>query len=101
MDLDFLTLYNATFEQQSYWVLAMKAARRARGRIAQTVKHQLAPKKRHTAAQRKPSRLKYDFMHDERQMRYELGLNPAPRRRPRPYPDGIENPSNKRLQKLD
>jgi hypothetical protein len=29
LELDFLTLYNATFEQQSYWVLAMKAARRA------------------------------------------------------------------------
>jgi hypothetical protein len=29
LELEFLTLYNATFEHQSYWVLAMKAARRA------------------------------------------------------------------------
>jgi hypothetical protein len=66
LELDFLTLYNATFEQQSYWVLAMKAARRARGRIAQTVKHQQGPKKHHTAAQHKPSSLKYDFTRNER-----------------------------------
>jgi hypothetical protein len=26
LELDFLTLYNASFEQQSYWVLAVKAA---------------------------------------------------------------------------
>jgi hypothetical protein len=27
LELDFLTLYNASFKRQSYWVLAMKAAR--------------------------------------------------------------------------
>ena len=30
LELDFSTLNNATFEQQSYWVLAMKAVRKAR-----------------------------------------------------------------------
>jgi hypothetical protein len=40
LELDFLTLYNATFEQQSHWVLAMKAARKAGQWIAQTVIHQ-------------------------------------------------------------
>jgi hypothetical protein len=40
LELDFLTLYNATFEQQSYWVLAMKDTRRAGRQRAQTVKHQ-------------------------------------------------------------
>jgi hypothetical protein len=101
LELDFLTLYNATFEQQSYWVLAMKAKRRARQWIAQTVKHQQGSKKRRTAAQRKPSKLKYGFTHDERQMRHELGLNLAPRQQPHPDPDGIKNPSKKCLQKLD
>ncbi len=31
LELDFSTLYNTTFGQQSYWVLAMKAMRRAGG----------------------------------------------------------------------
>jgi hypothetical protein len=57
LELAFLTLYNATFEQQSYWVLAMKATRRAGQWRAQTVKHQQGSKKCHTAAQHKPSRL--------------------------------------------
>jgi hypothetical protein len=34
LELDYSDLYNASFERQSYWVLAMKAARRA-GRRAQ------------------------------------------------------------------
>ncbi len=29
LDMDFTSLYNASFERQSYWVLVMKAARRA------------------------------------------------------------------------
>jgi hypothetical protein len=40
LQLDFSTLYNATFELQSHLVLAMKATRRAGQWIAQTVKHQ-------------------------------------------------------------
>jgi hypothetical protein len=99
LELEFSTLYNATFERQSSWVLAVKEARRAGRRIAQTVKHQQNSKKHCTAAQLKPIRLKYDFTCNERQMRYELGLNPAPRRRPCQDPDGTENPSNKRMQK--
>ncbi len=99
LELDFLTLYNATFERQSYWVLAMKAARWAGWWIAQTVKHQWGSKKCRTAAQRKPSRLKYYFTHDKRQMRHELGLDPAPRQQPHPDPVEIKNPSNKHLQK--
>jgi hypothetical protein len=55
LELDYLTLYNATFEWQSYWVLAMKAARGARRQIAQTVKHQQGSKKRCTTAKRKPN----------------------------------------------
>ncbi len=34
LEMDFTSLYNASFEQQSYWVLAMKAAQRA-GRRAE------------------------------------------------------------------
>jgi hypothetical protein len=101
LELDFMTLYNATFERQSYWVLAMKVMRRARRWIAQTAKHKRGSKKHCTAAQHRSSRLKYDFMHDERQMRHELGLDPAPRRGPHPDPNGTKNPSNKCLQKPD
>jgi hypothetical protein len=75
LELDFLTLYNATFEQQSYWVLAMKAMRRAGQQRAQIVKHQRGSKKCCNAAQGNPSRLKYNSTHDERQTRHELGLD--------------------------
>ena len=42
LKLNYSDLYNASFERQSYWVLAMKAARRA-GRRAQA--HNQAPRK--------------------------------------------------------
>jgi hypothetical protein len=37
LELDFLVLYNATFEQQSHWALAVKTARRTRRFIVQTM----------------------------------------------------------------
>ena len=66
LELDYSDLYNATFERQSYWVLAMKAARRA-GRRAKA--RQQAPRKT-----RRPHSLKdrtnrrapyYDFTNDD------------------------------------
>ena len=101
LELDFLMLYNTTFERQLYWVLAMKAARQAGRRIVQSTQRKRGSIQRRAEAQRKLSHLRYDFTCNERQMRYELGLDPAPRRRPRPDPDGTKTPSNKRLQKPD
>jgi hypothetical protein len=75
LELDFLVLYNTSFEQQSYWALAMKAARWAGRRIVQTTRCNGHYKKCRAATQRKPSHPKYDFTRDKKQMRHKLGLD--------------------------
>ncbi len=99
LELDYSTLYNATFERQTYWVLAMKAARQA-GRRALTITKHRGRRRQGTLANiaRRP---RYDFTHDDTQMRLELGLQASNRRHPQPDANGIENPSNKRLRKPD
>ena len=84
LELDYSDLYNATFERQSYWVLAMKAARRA-GRREKV--RQQGPRKT-----RRPHSLKdrtnrrapcYDFTNDDTRMERDLGLLPKPNKRMR------------------
>jgi hypothetical protein len=99
LELDYSTLYNTTFERQTYWVLIMKAARQAGHRALAITKHR-GRRRRGTLANitRRPC---YDFTHNDAQMRRELGLQVSNRCRPRPDANGIENPSNKRLCKPD
>jgi hypothetical protein len=101
LELDFLTLYNASFEQQSYWVLAVKAAQRAGRCNTQSTKRKGISSKQGATAQQQANHPKYNFMRDEIQMRQELGLAPNPRRRMHPDPNGTDNPSNKCLRKPD
>ncbi len=101
LELDFLTLYNASFEQQSYWVLAVKAARQAARHNAQSTKRKGISLKQGATAQQQANHPKYNFTRDKIQMRQELGLAPNPRRRTHPDPNGTDNPSRKRLQKPD
>jgi hypothetical protein len=101
LELDFLVLYNASFEPQLHWALAVKAARPARRCIAQTTRCNGHSKKGRAATQCKHSHPKYNFTWDERQMRHELGLDLNPRQQPHPGPNGTGNHSNKRLRKPD
>ncbi len=55
----------------------------------------------HSAAQWRQSRLRYDFICNDSQMRQELGLQAATRQRPHPESNGATNSSNKQLRKPD
>ena len=102
LELDYSDLYNSTFEHQSYWVLAMKAARRA-GRRAKA--RQQGPRKT-----RRPHSLKdrtnrrapcYDFTNDDTRMARELGLIPKHNKRKSACATDATNASNKRLRNPD
>jgi hypothetical protein len=60
LELDFTSLYNSSFERQSYWVLAMKAARQAGRRTDHIAKSRGASHRRRQAKAHKP-RTVYDF----------------------------------------
>jgi hypothetical protein len=57
LEIDFLILYNTTFERQPYWVLVMKATRQARRRIVQSTQRKGGAMQRHAEAQRKPAEI--------------------------------------------
>jgi hypothetical protein len=104
LELDYLDLYNTSFEHQSYWVLAMKAARRAGRRIQ--AHHDVSRK-----SQRKhfrnltdhPNRRVpcYDFTNEDIQMEHELGLIPKHCKRTKACATNAANQSNKGLHKPD
>jgi hypothetical protein len=100
LKLDGSALYNASFERQSYWVLAMKAMhwdgwhKSVSGKQEGQHKHLAATRK----YQHKPC---YNFTCDEEQMRQELSLQLPSRRHPHSDANGIGSPSNKRLRKPD
>jgi hypothetical protein len=99
LELDFTPLYSASFEKQSYWVLAMKAARRAGRRANHQAKSKGASHQRRQAKACN-ERAVYDFSRDLALMNHELRLGPQPRRRPHHSSTDTLNPSNKR-QKPD
>ena len=104
LEMDFQTLYNSSFEKQSYWVRAMKAARRAGRRavaLAQVASRQGASARRR-AARRRTERLVINTGEVEAQLREDLNLPPIVTRR-RPHPAHLEtlNPVNKRLKHPD
>ena len=100
LELDYSELFNAPLEQQSYWVLAMKVARRA-GRQASASTQHRSQQKRNTPTDSKTRKVQYDFTQDDAQMMRELGIQPLHNRRPRPDANDADNPSNKRLRKSD
>jgi hypothetical protein len=80
LELDYSELYNASFEQQTYWVLAMKAAHRA-GRRASALKQHKGRRVRNIPTKIKAQKARYDFTRDDAQMMRELGMQPSHNRR--------------------
>ncbi len=93
--LDFTSLYSASFEKQSYWVLAMKATRRA-GRQANHQAKSKGASHRRRQAKSCNQRAVYDFSRDLALMNHELRLGPQPHRRPHHSSSDTLNPLNKR-----
>jgi hypothetical protein len=100
LELDYSTLYSASFKRQSYWALAMEAARQA-GQCRSASSKLKGRHKRCASTsnhQRKPC---YDFKHDSKQMRHKLSLQAPIHQRPHPDANSIGNMSNKCLRKPD
>ncbi len=95
MELDFTSLYSASFEKQSYWVLAMKAAQRV-GRQADHQEKSKGASHQRRQAKARNQRAVYDFSRDLALMNHELRLGPQPRRRPHHSSSDTLNSSNKR-----
>ena len=104
LELDYSDLYNASFEQQSYWVLAMKAARRA-GRRARSRRHAARISRRLRPPKLRDSRNKqlpcYDFTNEDARMERELGLISRHNKRRSASASEAAYASNKRLRKPD
>ena len=81
LELDHSALFNSSLERQLYWVLAMKAARRAgrRDAIIRKCRGRSQRKLREKIPTRKP---RYDFSRDEAQLQHELGISKPSRQRP-------------------
>lgn len=104
LELDYSELYTSSFESQSYWVLAMKAARRA-GRRAHRQNRPSRRKRRpipgNLSSRTKRHVPRFDFTQANTQMERELGLIPWHNKRAHPSTTDAFNPSNKRLRKPD
>ena len=101
LEMDFDSLYNSSFEKQSYWVRAMKAAQRAGRRAARLRSCRGATGRRYIPKRRatRPT-IKTDAL--ERQIREDHNLQPPPsRRHPHPSRLEIDLASNKRLKRPD
>jgi hypothetical protein len=99
LEKDFISLYKASFERQSYWVLAMKAAWQARCCAEHNSKSRGASHRRRQAKAHKP-RVVYNISRDTSMMNHILQLETQSRRRPHHSSTNNLNPSNKR-RKLD
>jgi hypothetical protein len=100
LELDHSAMYKASYEEQAYWVLAMKAARRA-GRRAETSQRVWGCSQRTRVAANQDTTIRYDFRALEDQMGYKLhGQKPG---RKRPYLTSVlaSVGLNKRLRKPD
>ena len=81
LELDYSELYNSSFESQSYWVLAMKAARRAGRRVQ---KHRSSPRRKRRSTSGNPSgRTKrhvprFDFLTGQRANGARTGTQSTP-----------------------
>jgi hypothetical protein len=101
LEMDFDSLYDASYEKQSYWVRAMQAARKAGRRTAGLLTNRGASHRRR-AAQRRALKPVIDNSELEKQLSIELGLiPPTTRRRPHPAGEEAQLKSNKRYKKPD
>ena len=102
LEFDFDSLYRSSFERQTYWVRAIKAARRA-GRRTGLLRSRRGAGARRRAGRGRRTRPTIDVSVVVEQMRAEQMLRPLPsQRRVRPnIRDSVDNPCNKRLRKPD
>ena len=100
LELYHSAMYKASYEEQAYWVLAIKAARRAGQRAATTWSSRgRSQRLRRAAIQETWPR--YDFSQIEDQMRYELRKQMPDRKRPHLTSVSARMGSNKWLRKPD
>jgi len=100
LELDHSAMYNASYEEQAYWVLALNAARRA-GRRAATSKCARGRSQRTRLAANRETRIRYDFRALKDQMGYELRRQKPGRKWPHLTSVSASIGSNKRLRKPD
>ncbi len=100
LELDYSTLYNASLERQSYWVLAMSAAQRA-GKQEATAAKRMGHTQQRLKAKRLSQKPRYDFSREEARLQHELGITSLSKRRLRTGKTDIACTSNKRLRKPD
>ena len=100
LELDHSAMYKASYEEQAYWVLAIKAARRA-GRRAVVTQRSRGPSRRLRLAASRAPRPRYDFGGLADQMGYKLRRQTPTRKRPHPTSVSVRLGSNKRLRKPD
>ena len=100
LEFDHSAMYKASYEDQAYWVLAIKAAWRAGRRAVVTQRSRGRSRRLRLAAARVP-RPRYDFGGLVDQMMYELRGRPPTRKRPHPTSVSVRLGSNKRLRKPD
>ncbi len=100
LELDHSAMYKLSYEEQGYWVLALKAARRA-GRRAITTQRTCGRSQGSRLAATQETRIRYDFSELEAQMGYELCRQKPVRMRPHLTLVLVSVGSNKRLRKPD
>jgi hypothetical protein len=103
LEIDHSAMYTASYEDQAYWVLAMKAARRAgrRTTISRRARGRSGRSQRSRSAATRETRLRYDFSGLEADMAYELRGHTPSRKRPHLTSVSAGVGSNKRLRKPD
>jgi hypothetical protein len=100
LELDHSAMYKVSYEEQAYWVLALKAARWA-GRRAATTQRAHGRSQRTRLAANRETRIRYDFRGLEVQMGYKLCRQKPARKQPHLNSVFAGVGSNKRLQKPD
>jgi hypothetical protein len=100
LELDHSAMYKALYEEQAYWVLALKAARRA-GRWAITTQRACGCSQRSRLAATREMRICYDFSGLEAQIGYELCRQKPARKQPHLTSVLVGVGLNKRLRQPD
>jgi hypothetical protein len=100
LELDHSAMYKASYEEQTYWVLVLKAARRA-GRRAANLQRARGRSQRMRLAANRERRIRYDFCELEDQMGYKLRRQKPARKQPHLTSVLASVGSNKRLRKPD
>ena len=100
LELDHSAMYKASYKEQAYWILAMKAAQRAGRRTAMS--NRTRGRSRLTVmAANQEKRIRYNFRALEDKMGYELHGQKPGRKRPHLTSVLASIGSNKRLRKPD